>query len=148
MEHESELGRGAEEEKENLYQSPRSAQSQTQGLIPQPWDHHLGWKEESGTEPTEPPRRPSGIFNQINIFHHSTVSVPVEAMRFRFLSQNPFPIIHFSYFMVNGGAQLQQANNGNSSHNPNLSVGFKFHGSRDHSCFTCNFRRISAVPDI
>ena len=29
-----------------------------QGSIPQPWDHDLGWNQESGAQPTEPPKRP------------------------------------------------------------------------------------------
>ena len=60
-------GEGGEGERENLKQTPHSAQSPTQGLIPQPWDHDLSQNQESGAQPTEPPRCPVtiGIFNLI-----------------------------------------------------------------------------------
>ena len=54
------LGRGAEgeREREHLQQTPPSAQSPTQGLIPRPWDHDLNQNQELDAQPTEPPRHP------------------------------------------------------------------------------------------
>ena len=48
-----------ERERENVKQASCSKQSPKQGLILQPWDHDISQNEESGTQPTEPPRRPT-----------------------------------------------------------------------------------------
>ena len=45
-ESECEQGRGAEGDRENLKQAPHSAQSLTQDLIPQLWDHELSQNRE------------------------------------------------------------------------------------------------------
>ena len=50
-----EPGGGAErEERQNLKMVPCSAQSLTQGSIPQPWDQDLSWNQELDAQPTEP----------------------------------------------------------------------------------------------
>ena len=49
-------------ERENLKQSPCSAQSWKWGLIPGPWDHDLSRNQELDAQPTEPLRRPSKWF--------------------------------------------------------------------------------------
>ena len=57
-----EQGRQRERERErergNLKQAAHLVWSLTQGSIPQPWDHDLSPNQESGAQPTEPPRCP------------------------------------------------------------------------------------------
>ena len=57
-ERECELGTGAEKERENLKQTPRSAWSPTWGSIPRPWAHDLSRDQELDAPPTEPLGRP------------------------------------------------------------------------------------------
>ena len=50
-----------EGERENLKQAPHSAQSLTQGSIPQPWVHDLSQNQELEAQQTEPPRCPTTV---------------------------------------------------------------------------------------